>query len=67
MQFPTPNTEILTSKKDVAGAFRLLWVDPHNADPFAGDPPWVPEETEQGEGIAEGVDMTVVYIVRVTR
>ncbi|CAE7377685.1 unnamed protein product, partial [Symbiodinium necroappetens] len=61
-----PNTEILMSKKDVAGAFRLLWVDPHDADLFAGDLPWVPEEMEKGEETAEGVDMTVVYLVNLS-
>ena len=58
-----PGTEILMSKKDVAGAFRLLWVDPRDADLFAGDLPWVPEKVEPGVRESEGVEMTVVYLV----
>ena len=45
------------------GAFRLLWVDPNDADLFAGDLPWVPEEMENGDRDDEGVDLTVIYLV----
>ncbi|CAE7256585.1 unnamed protein product [Symbiodinium microadriaticum] len=58
-----PGIEVLMSKKDVAGAFRLLWVDPNDADLFAGDLPWVPEEMENGDRGDEGVDLTVIYLV----
>ena len=58
-----PGAEVLMSKKDVAGAFRLLWVDPRDADLFAGDLPWVPEEMEPGVRESKGVEMTVVYLV----
>ena len=34
-----PGVEVLMSKKDVAGAFRLLWVDPRDVELFAGDLP----------------------------
>ncbi|CAE7778356.1 unnamed protein product [Symbiodinium sp. CCMP2592] len=58
-----PGTDIFMSKKDVAGAFRLLWVDPNDADLFAGDLPWVPEEMEGGKQGDDGMEMTVVYLV----
>ncbi|CAE6959396.1 unnamed protein product [Symbiodinium sp. CCMP2592] len=57
-----PGVEVLMSKKDVAGAFRLLWVDPRDAELFAGDLPWVPEEMEEGD-TATGEGMTIVYLV----
>ena len=57
-----PGIQILMSKKDIAGAFRLLWVDPRDVELFAGDLPWVPEEMEGNEP-ADGEDMTVVYLV----
>ena len=57
-----PGVEVLMSKKDIAGAFRLLWVDPKDVELFAGDLPWVPEEMEGGEDMA-GEGMTVVYLV----
>ncbi|CAE7205713.1 unnamed protein product [Symbiodinium sp. CCMP2592] len=57
-----PGVEVLMSKKDVAGAFRLLWVDPRDAELFAGDLPWVPEEMEEGDR-ATGEGMTIVYLV----
>lgn len=31
------------AKKDIAGAFRLLWVSPMDTPLFAGDLPWKPE------------------------
>ena len=56
--------EVLLGKKDVAGAFRLLWLDPNDAELFAGDLPWVSEAMEGTEVEAtEGVDMTVIYLV----
>ena len=57
-----PGIEVLMSKKDVAGAFRLLWVDPGDVELFAGDLPWVPEEMEEGEPV-DHVAMTIVYLV----
>jgi hypothetical protein len=54
------------SKKDIAGAFRLLWVDPSDVALFAGDLPWQPQkafgEAEEVEKPVEG-DITVVYLV----
>ena len=38
-----PGVAVLMSKKDVAGAFRFLWVDPQDVELFAGDLPWAPE------------------------
>ena len=59
-----PGLEVLLSKKDVAGAFRLLWLDPNDAELFAGDLPWCSEAMESAEAEdTEGIDMTVIYLV----
>ena len=63
-----PGVKVLLAKKDVAGAFRLLWVAPEDVELFAGDVPWEPKQMptpgeakdEQGN---DGEDMTVVYLV----
>ena len=55
---------MLLAKKDIAGAFRLLWVAPEDVELFAGDLPWrkeaFPEEVDFEEKI-RGV--TVIYLV----
>eukprot|EP00435_Cladocopium_sp_Y103_P074999 s366_g53.t1 len=38
-----PGLPVLMAKKDIAGAFGLLWVDPADVALFAGDLPWQPE------------------------
>lgn len=38
-----PNIPVLIAKKDIAGAFRLLWVAPEDVPLFAGDLPWQEE------------------------
>ena len=64
-----PGLPVLPAKKDIAGAFRLLWVDPRDVELFAGDLPWKPEEMEQGDlGGAAGPDpagapMTAIFLV----
>lgn len=45
-----PNTPILMAKKDIAGAFRLLWVDPADVELFAGDLPWKAEAFPEEHG-----------------
>ena len=57
-----PGVEVLLSKKDIAGAFRLLWLDLRDAELFAGDLPWTPEEMEEGDAV-DGTEMTVIYLV----
>ena len=61
-----PGLPILMSKKDVSGAFRLLWVDPRDAPLFAGDLPWQVQHmvVEEGEDCLAGLgDLTVIYLV----
>lgn len=59
-----PGVSVLVAKKDIAGAFRLLWVAPEDVELFAGDLPWrkeaFPEEADFEEKI-RGV--TVIYLV----
>ena len=57
-----PGITVLISKRDIAGAFRLLWVDPVDVELFAGDLPWCPEFMEDGEAI-DGKEFTVIYLV----
>ena len=56
---------MLLAKKDVAGAFRLLWVAPSDVELFAGDLPWNPtamgEEAE--DVVGEGKGLTIIYLV----
>ena len=56
---------ILMAKKDISGAFRLLWVDPADVELFAGDLPWVPEKAFPQEVVelAGGRDLVVIYLV----
>ena len=60
-----PNVPILMSKKDIAGAFRLLWVDPSDVELFAGDLPWKAEAFDDGwrdDPVCRG-GVTVLYLV----
>ena len=58
-----PGVKVVLAKKDVAGAFRLLWVDP---ELFARDVPWKPGLMGSG-GTATDLqglgDLTVIYLV----
>ena len=65
-----PGIPVLIAKKDIAGAFRLLWVAPEDVPLFAGDLPWQEshmartegdERTEEDAKVRE--DMTVLYLV----
>ena len=63
-----PGVRVVIAKKDVSGAFRLLWVAPQDAPLFAGDLPWNEAEMDQADGEQEqseekGSDMTVIYLV----
>lgn len=61
-----PKVPILMAKKDVAGAFRLLWVDPKDAELFAGDVPWNPSLMGSGEGMVQEGDpssLTLIFLV----
>ncbi len=59
-----PGLPVLLAKKDIAGAFRLLWVAPSDAELFAGDLPWKGEAFPDEEGFkAEIRGVTVVYLV----
>eukprot|EP00435_Cladocopium_sp_Y103_P012460 s1027_g3.t1 len=66
MKCRCPGLPILMAKKDIAGAFRLLWLRPADVELFAGDIPWAPEkafpEPYQGEPPCKG-DITVLYLV----
>ena len=44
-----PGLPVLLAKKDIKGAFRLLWLDPEDCELFAGEVPWKPEWTGDGE------------------
>ena len=65
-----PKIKVLLAKKDVAGAFRLLWVDPKDVELFGGDIPWQPEfmgegstgEEKEIHGTFEA-GVTVLYLV----
>eukprot|EP00435_Cladocopium_sp_Y103_P056630 s604_g19.t1 len=60
-----PNVPVLMAKKDIAGAFRLLWVAPEDVELFGGDVPWkadgFPGETAWADEEFPGV--TVIYLV----
>lgn len=61
-----PGVPILLSKKDISGAFRLLWVSPGDVELFAGDLPWQPFKAFGHEPEAEPPvqgDVTVIYLV----
>jgi len=62
-----PGLPILLAKKDIAGAFRLLWLSPEDCELFGGEVPWNPSEMteddllplveEEGDGEEEDVDL----------
>ena len=64
-----PGVDVVISKRDIAGAFRLLWLAPRDAHLFAGDLPWNEGMMEQAEEAmakaaeVEGAEMTVIYLV----
>ena len=63
-----PGLPVLLAKKDISGAFRLLWVDPADVELFAGDLPWVPERAFAAEAEYQGPrpvkdEITVIYLV----
>ena len=61
-----PKIPIVLAKKDVAGAFRLLWLDPKDVELFAGEVPWKVEAMGSGEGEREKGDpgsMTMLFLV----
>ena len=63
-----PGVKVLLAKKDVAGAFRLLWVAPQDVELFAGDVPWEPkhmggDRNQEAEECEDGGDMTIIYLV----
>ena len=39
-----PRIPVHLAKRDIEGAFRLLWLDPNDCELFAGELPWSPEE-----------------------
>lgn len=59
-----PGLPVLLAKKDVAGAFRLLWVSPEDVELFAGDVPWSPSDMgPSAEETQGGKEMTIIYLV----
>ena len=61
-----PGLPVLMSKKDIAGAFRLLWVAPEDVELFAGDLPWSPQQAFGHEPRGEKPvkeDITIIYLV----
>ena len=66
-----PKVDVVMAKKDVAGAFRLLWVAPQDVELFGGDVPWQPEFMGEDQSNQEGSwprgtfegGMTVLYLV----
>ena len=63
-----PGLPVLMAKKDIAGAFRLLWVAPADVELFAGELPWQEDAMEAGECPTGEADhsktpFTVLYLV----
>lgn len=60
-----PGLPVLIAKKDVAGAFRLLWVAPEDAELFAGDVPWQADKMAPGEKGEDdsGEAFTAIFLV----
>ena len=59
---------ILMAKKDIAGAFRLLWLAPDDVELFAGELPWEVnkafQQVDESEKTATPCkDLTVLYLV----
>ena len=42
-----PGLKIFLAKQDIAGAFRLVWLEPQDAEFFAGDLPCWPEDVDK--------------------
>ena len=61
-----PKVPIVLAKKDVAGAFRLLWLDPKDVELFAGEVPWKVDAMGSGEEKTEQGDpdsLTMLFLV----
>ena len=61
-----PGVPVMLAKKDVAGAFRLLWLDPRDVELFGGEVPWQPQYMGNQGGVAEKgdpTDITFLYLV----
>jgi hypothetical protein len=72
-----PGLPVLLAKKDIAGAFRLLWIDPEDAELFGADIPWEtrsmnePDQNEPSSDVIEaGIQfweleqgLTLIYLV----
>ena len=62
-----PNVGVSLAKKDVAGAFRLLWVDPRDVELFGGELPWQPQYmgscSEPDKLDQDPGDITLLYLV----
>eukprot|EP00435_Cladocopium_sp_Y103_P041030 s1496_g11.t1 len=61
-----PGVKVVLAKKDVAGAFRLLWLDPQDVELFGGDVGWEPWEMGTGGGVKNQGDpegLTMLYLV----
>ena len=66
MKTRCPGLPVLMAKKDIAGAFRLLWVSPEDVALFGTDLPWQPDAAFQAASelprpVSE--DVTVIYLV----
>ncbi len=61
-----PNIPVVMAKKDIAGAFRLLWLAPSDVELFGGDLPWKEDCFEEKQGGEEHHcrhGITVLYLV----
>ena len=61
-----PGVQVMLAKKDVAGAFRLLWLDPRDVEIFGGEVPWQPQHMGSQGGDREKTDpndLTFLYLV----
>ena len=61
-----PGVKVVMAKKDVAGAFRLLWLDPRDVELFGGDVGWEPWEMGAGgdrKQTGDPVGLTMLYLV----
>ena len=60
-----PKVPVMLAKKDVAGAFRLLWLDPRDVELFAGDLPWQPQLMGTGGSWEKGdpPGLTMLFLV----
>ena len=64
----SPGVPVLMAKKDISGAFRLLWVSPEDVELFAGELPWRPDQafplhSETEDAMAEFREVVVIYLV----